>query len=157
MTLNDVQRAALALFAARAAGKGGSLEQMKAIALCIRKRVWDGWHDGSWLSVIEHAHEVSANPAPLAPYYLDVNSRILQRFIAEVDDLYYMQRVAQRAPAITKTAQKLPTEGDFESIGECCYWMFLNQPITPWFRAHILNNPAQHPHRGNMGLMVFIE
>jgi hypothetical protein len=157
MTLNDVQRAALALFAARAAGTGASLEQMKAIALCIRKRVWDGWHDGSWLSVIEHADEVMANkPGP--PVYLDVNSRILQRFIADIDDLYYSIQSRQKAPTHqSKTAQQSATEGDFSSVGDCCYWMFLNQPIRPWFQEHILNDPEHHAHKAQMGLMLFIE
>ena len=158
MTLNDVQRAALALFAARAAGKGASLEQMKAIALCIRKRVWDGWHDGSWIAAIEHAPEVAANPAPTDPYFLDANSRIFQRLITDIDDLYYSQRMSTRAPTPqTRTAQQVPTEGEFASVGDCCYWMFLKQPIRPWFQQHILNNPAHHPHRAQMGLMIFIE
>lgn len=156
MTLNDVQRAALVMFAARAAGKGASLEQMKAIALCIRKRVWDGWFDGSWLAVIEHADESLANP--LERMYLDVNSRTLQRFIADIDDLYYSQRSRQQAPTHqSKNAQQIPLDGDFASVGDCCYWMFLNQPIRPWFQERILNCPEQHAHKAQMGLMLFIE
>jgi len=153
MTLNDVQRAALALFAARAAGPRGSLEQMKAIALCIRKRVWDGWYDGSWLSVIEHADEVAAHLPPVTPYYLDPNSRIFQRFIVDIDELFHMYRSPQKAPIGTQTAQQVSIDGN--SIGDCCYWMYLGQPIRPWFQQHVLNNQAKH--RAQMGLMMFLE
>lgn len=156
MTLNDVQRAALALFAARAAGKGASLEQMKAIAYCIRKRVWDGWHDGSWLSVIEHADEALANP-PGARFYLDVNSRILQRLISDIDDIYFSSRPSSSPTYESKTAQQYMPEGAFDAVGKCCYWLFLNQPIRPWFQENVLNRPEQHSHRAQMGLMLFLE
>jgi hypothetical protein len=95
LTLNDINRAQLALFAARAASAGAALEVMKMIALCVRNRVRQGWHDGQWLTVMEHADEAEANlPGPRV--YLDPNQRPLQRMMADVDDIYYGQRDESR-------------------------------------------------------------
>lgn len=167
MTLNDVQRAELALFAARAAGPGASLEQMKCIAYCIRNRVKQGWHDGQWLTVMEHAEEAAANLAE-ARIYLDPGNRALQRLIADVDDIYYGSGSAgdqdtgikgQSSSARPATAQKYaPQGGDLEgALGNCCYWARLNEPFTAWFRENVLDQPHEHPMRAQMGMMMFYE
>ena len=165
MTLNDLQRAALALFAVRAAGQGGSLEQMKAIAYCIRNRVKAGWFDGQWVTVIEHAEESAANLSNGA-HFLDLNNRALQRLVADIDDIYYGGRgqdvsfggrVEQgKAPM---PAQRYTAEGgDLEgSLGKSCYWCWINQPFTPWFQTNILDDPDNHNCRVQMGLMAFFE
>jgi hypothetical protein len=161
LTLNDVQRAALALFAARAAGSDASLEQMKAIAYCVRNRVKAGWHDGQWLTVIERNYETAGN-LPLARVILDPNNRILQRLIADIDDIYY-GLVAYTAAGQNKmtvpTAQRFAAEGgDLEdAIGKSCYWCWLNRAFTPWFKENILDHPESHPNRTQMGLMAFFE
>ena len=167
MTLNDVQRAELALFAARAAGAGASLEQMKGIAYCIRNRVKQGWHDGQWLTVMEHAEEAAAN-LPEARTCLDPGNRALQRLIADVDDIYYGSGSAASQGAEMKgqarvsgppTAQRFaPQGGDLEeALGKCCYWARLNEPFTAWFQENILDRPDEHPMRAQMGLTMFYE
>jgi hypothetical protein len=164
MTLNDLQRAELALFAARAAGPGASLEQMKAICYCIRNRVKQGWHDGQWLTVTEHADEAAGNLAE-ARTILDISSRPLQRLVADVDDIYY--GMGNQGPGDrdqgsgprTPTAQSYsPAGGDLEhTLNRSCYWARVDQPFTPWFRENILDRPDEHPMRAQMGMMAFFE
>lgn len=162
MTLNDVQRAELALFSARAAGPGASLEQMKAIAYCVRNRVKQGWHDGHWLTVMERADEAAAN-LPEARTLLDPASRALQRLIADVDDIYYGAQgsdTRDRGPG-----KRFPNAQAFavnsgsteEALNECCYWAWVNKPFTAWFRENVLDRPAEHPNPATMGLMAFFK
>jgi hypothetical protein len=157
VTLNDVQKAELALFAARAAGQGASLEQMKAICYVIRNRVRAGWHDGQWLTVMERAAEVSGNLRGLR-VLLDPNSRTLQRLIADVDDIYYRPGLSGREQGNT-TAQAFAAGMDDlgEVLGRSLYWCFINQPMTPWFVEHVIHRPDQHPSRVQMGTMMFYE
>ena len=162
MTQNDINRAALALFAAREAGTGGSLEQMKAIAYCMRQRLKQGWHDGQWMTAIEHADEYAANlPGPRV--YLDPSTRAFQRMVADVDDIYYGSRYD--AGSRDQGQPKQPVAQNFatvssdleEALGKSCYWAFLGRPYTRWFTENILNRPADHPMRTQMGLMTFFE
>lgn len=160
MTLNDVLRAQLALFAARAAGQGASLEQMKAIAYCIRNRVKAGWWDGNWLTVMEHSRDIEAN-TPDQPWYLDPTDRALQRLVADIDEIYYGGRPAggarvEQAPMIAQ--RYLAESGDMEeAIGKCVYWAWLNRPFTKWFRENVLEQAHNHPNRAQMGMMAFFE
>lgn len=159
MTINDLQRAALALYAAKAAGEGAPLEEMRAICICVRNRVWGGWFDGSWLTILEHAQEVEANERGEG-FYLDPNSRALQRLISEVDDIYYTGRVGKSPTYEKKTMAQAfaPAGGDLaDALDRCCYWYYLNRPVRPWFKKNILDRPAQHPPRPQMGLMMFFE
>ena len=162
MTQNDINRAALALFAAREAGEGGSLEQMKAIAYCMRQRLKQGWHDGQWMTAIEHADEYQAN-LPGARVYLDPTKRAFQRMVADVDDIYYGSRYDSASR--DQGAPKQPLAQNFavapsdieEALGKSCYWCFMNRPFTPWFVENILHRPEDHPMRTQMGLMTFFE
>lgn len=167
MTLNDVQRAELALFAARAAGAGASLEQMKAICFCVRNRVKQGWHDGQWLTVMEHAEESAGNLAE-ARTRLDPANRTLQRMIADVDDIYYgygsgaSSQISEKlagGSSRTPTAQSFAPQGGSldTTLAKACYWAWVNKPFTPWFQENILDRPDEHPLRAQMGLMVFLE
>jgi hypothetical protein len=157
LTLHDVQKAALALFAARSAGREGNLDQMRAICYCIRSRVWAGWHDGNWLTVIEHAEDVAGNE-PCERVLIDPNKRSFQRLVSEIDDIYFTRRVNAAPTYESKTAQNLPAGTELsDALEKCCYWMFLGQQIKPWFRANILNHPDEHRCRSQMGLMMFYE
>jgi hypothetical protein len=160
LTLNDVQRAALALFAAREAGEFASLEQMKAIAYCVRNRVKAGWHDGQWLTVLEYSEEAAAN-MPSTRVILDPANRILQRLIADIDDIYYGTPAGDpnRIKNMIPTAQRFAADGGTleQTLHACCYWCWLNQPFTPWFQANIIDQPEYHPHRVQLGLMAFFE
>lgn len=150
MTLNDLQRAHLALFSAREAGPGASAEQMKAIAMCIRNRVRQGWHDGDWMKNIEHAQEYRAHDdAQLV--ILDADDRSFQRLIRDVDEIYFSRRDWDKDPS----HDAMPSLD--EAIGKCCFWMFLGRQVRPWFQTHIIGNPASHVQRTQMGLMLFFE
>ncbi|MGA9668395.1 MAG: hypothetical protein WBQ94_04260 [Terracidiphilus sp.] len=162
MTLNDMQRAALALYAARAAGEGGSLEQMKGIAYCIRNRVKAGWYDGQWLTVIEHADESGANP-PGIRVVLDPNNRALQRLAADIDDIYYGAGAEgpgnREQKKLAPVAQNFaPSGGELrDAVGRACYWAWVNEPFTAWFQEHILDHPEDHIMKAQMGMMLFFE
>lgn len=151
MTMNDLQRAYLTIFAAREAGRRASADQMKAIAMCVRNRVRQGWHDGDWIKVMEHAGEVRANiPAPFL-VELDGNDRNLQTLARDIDDIYFSRRDWTRQPS----GEEMPSLD--EAIGNACYWAFINQPFTSWFEQHILQDPANHPQKTSMGLMMFYD
>lgn len=148
MTINDIQRAALALFACREAGRGASAEQMQAIALCVRNRVRQGWHDGKWMKVIEHADEVRANP-PGPRVEIDPDDKNFQRFVRDIDEVYFSRRDWQKNPS----GEQMPSLD--EAIGQATYWAFINQPITKWFEQHVIGDPQNHPQHTSMGLMLF--
>lgn len=152
MTLPDVQRALLAVFAAREVGPKGSLEEMRAVACCLRERVRAGWHEGSWLLVMEYADEHAAHVATTAAK-LNPNQRSLQRMLSDVDDIYY----GQRRHALESGSDD--GESLEASIAEhkLKYWCFLNRPMTPWFKANIARDMKNHPMRAQVGLMMFYE
>lgn len=149
MTLNDIQRAQLAVYAARAAGQDGALEQMKAIAICLRNRVRQGWHDGDWLKVIDHADDVAGN-APGPRVFLDSENRSFQVMIRDIDEIYFNRRDWAKAPSHAA----MPSLD--EAIGKCCYWVFLDRPITKWFTERVIKHP-DHKQGGTMGTMMFYE
>ena len=152
MTLSDYQRAQLVLFAAREAGPGASLEQMKAICYCIRNRVRAGWFDGSWISCIDHAHEVNAHE-PTTRFYTEEAYRPFQRLLRDVDDIYYGNG-QPKSMAESATDEGISLE---ESVGQQMYWCFINRPIRPWFAVNIVSDQINHPSRSQMGLLMFYE
>src|SRR6266567_5776174 len=124
---------------------------MKAIAYCIRNRVKAGWHNGEWLTIMEHSEEVDAN-LPGARVVLDPNNRVLQRLISDIDDIYYGARENSRESQIkTPVAQRFaPESGDLEdAIGKSCYWLRVNEPIQSWFKEQIIDHPEEHPNRAS--------
>lgn len=149
MTVRDLERAELVIFAVRQAGPRASLEEMKAICYCIRNRVRAGWHDGSWLRCLEDQPEVAAH-SPVEEVPLDPNDRNLQRLLRDIDDIYYSQNDAK--------ASSMNDGMDLEAaVGTQKYWMFLNHPLTNWFRDNICSDKENHPSHSQMGLMMFFE
>jgi hypothetical protein len=152
MTLNDLNRGALAVFAARNTPQRASLEEMKAICYCIRNRVRK-WGE-SWIHVMEHADEFAGNEAG-ARVYLDIDDRAFQRLMRDVDDIYYGHGVQGAMDSESDS-------GDLESAlcadkHECLYWCYINRPRTKWFAEKIEGDRANHPMRSQMGLMMFFE
>lgn len=145
MTIAEFQRAMLAEFAIREAGHDGPLDQMKAIAMCMRTRVREGWWDADWIQIIEHAHEVAGNPGHGSMTMLSLESRSAQRMIREVDEIFFSR--SEEADAGTLE----------DAIGKSCYWLFMNRPIRPWFRANIIEAPKTYRQRSQMGLIMFFE
>ena len=149
MTLSDFQRAMLAAFAARESGIGASLEEMKAIAYCVRNRVRQGWHGGNWLANLENADQYRGNlKGPHIP--IDADSRPVQRLVREIDDIYFGLRESTNSP-------QAQTNGIEDSIGKCCYWLRANEPFSPWFVEKIIHDPDHHPLRMQMGTLYFYE
>lgn len=152
MTLNDLQRAALVLFAVREAGSGASVEQMKAICYCIRNRVKAGWFP-DWITTLENADETAGNlPGPKA--MVDVNSRAFQMLLRDVDDIYFAP--TGRADDETPGADEETLES---ALAKSKYWLFLGPGrfVSPWFEENIIHDPENHPSHANMGVMMFFE
>lgn len=145
MTQKDVDRAMLVRYAVQEAGPRASLEQMKAICYCLRNRVREGW--GEWIDVIESADETRANE-PLEPVRLDTASRAYQRLLHDVDDIYFGHR--------SDYSEGMTLEDSLCEQGTpYFYWLFLNRPMSQWFKDNIASQKANHPSSATMGLMVF--
>lgn len=149
MTLHELQRGALVLFAAREAIDTGSLSAMKAICFVIRNRVKAGWHDANWLSCIEHASEVAGNVAPDVPRLLNLNERALQMLARDVDGIYYGTAADELETGFGDPAIK----GSRPAL----YYQFMNKTPTPWFQEHIIGDRKNHPVRARLTPLVFYE
>lgn len=147
MTANDLQRAALVLYAAREVGPEGSLDQMKAVCHIIRNRTRAGWHDSNWLTVMEQSHDVAGN-APLADVRLDLNDRRLILMARDVDDIFYGNADDEVAKACGAHGKQAPP---------LLYWYFMNRPPCEWFLATIIRDPANHRQRAQFGFMLGYE
>ena len=153
--MTEIQKAELALFSARAAGQDASLEQMKAIAICIRNRVKAGWGDGNWLAVMEESAEHLAN-LPSDPMRLDPGNRNLQRLAREIDDIYYGG--GQHADAWIAWRAGQGGEGSLdEALKDAKYWAFVREPMQAWFIERVIHDPENHREAANMGTMLFFE
>jgi len=134
---------------------------MKAIACCIRNRVRQGWHGGNWLAVMEHAAETAGNlfrPAPA----LDAENRSFLRWIREADDVYFGYNEAQRESGIRdqlSPAQKIAPQasGLEDAVGKAVYWVFIDEPISAWFKEHVLDKAEEHRNTASLGTMFFYE
>lgn len=150
MTLSEFSRALLAEFCIREAGQDASREQMRAIGYCMRARVAQGWHDGNWIAAIEGAEEFRANlPGPRVA--IDPEDRRVQLFLREVDDIYF----GGSSGYGYETGSAAADGSMQDSLKDSCYWQMLNEPVTPWFQAHVIDDPENHPIRAQMGLFLF--
>lgn len=149
MTPNDLSRAALVMFAVEHAGPKACVEEMKAIAYCIRNRVRAGWCDGDWLKVMAAApeHAAHAEPKRIA---VDINSRAVQRFMHDIDSIYYGDMHGDDGTA--EASEDLE-----EAVGEAKFWAYLNRPMLEEFRRNIASDKENHPSRAQMSLMMFFE
>lgn len=148
MTISELQRAALVLFAVKEAHHTGSLPTMRAICYVIRNRVKAGWHDGGWLSCIEHAGETAGN-LPRTPPALELKDKAVQIMCRDVDNIFYGTVSDEIEDAIGNPAVK--------DSRPAMYYQFLDRPISPWFEEHIIRDPAHHAIRARQGLTVFFE
>lgn len=146
MTLNDVQRAALVLYAARQVGDDGNLEQMRAVCYIIRNRQRAGWSDGNWLTVMEEAH-ICAGNEPI-DVKLRVDDRRLQHLARDVDSIFY----GNEDDEIARVCARQDKER-----GPLLYWCFVHRPIRPWFKTMIIGNPANHRNRSQIAFMQLYE
>ncbi len=147
MTLNDLQRAAMVLFAAREAGPSACVEQMRAICHVARNRVQAGW--GDWFELIENAGEFAGNaPGTMAAAKLDINDRRLQQLTREIDGIFY----GDQEDDVSRMCARQDKER-----GPLLYWVFVDRPVRPWFSETIACQPEEHRQRGILGFMYLYE
>lgn len=144
MTLNDLQRAAVVLFAARETGPEGSLDQMRAVCHVIRNRVQAGWHE-DYLEATQ-AVTWTAN-ASAAPDGLALNDRRLRTLATEIDDIFY----GQSGDEIARMCGRLDKEH-----GPLLYWWFIDRPITKWFEQNIVRKAEEHRQRAQVGATMYL-
>lgn len=139
MTIDQLQRAMLLLFAYDEASFTGSLQSMKAVCYVVRNRVRAGWHDGAWIDVIQNAGEVSGNnPANGDATRIDVYSHPFQVLMQSVDDIYYAS-----------------SSDDTERVvDKALYYQFVDKPLRSWFTENILRKPENHPRVAHLATMV---
>ena len=145
MTLNDLQRAAVALFAAREAGPEGSLDQMRAICHIIRNRVQAGWCEG-YLDAVEMDYTVNADPQGMKGV-LSLKDRNLAQLAKEIDEIFYGQDESETA--------RICGRQDKER-GPVLYWCFIDRPVTDWFKENIVRRPEEHRQRAQIGNMMYL-
>lgn len=147
MTLNDVQRAALVLFAAREVGDDGNLEQMKAVCMIIRNRVRAGWSDGNWLTVMEEHANIAGNDRPETRLRLE--DRRLQALARDIDGIFYGQ---DQDDDVAKACARQDKDR-----GPIFYWCFIQRPIRGWFATRIIGDKENHRNRGQISFMMLYE
>lgn len=148
MTLNELQRALLVAHAVRTVGDDGNLEQMKAVCYVLRNRVRAGWHDGSWLTVIEESADVAGNE--LTGAKLRADDRRMAILARDIDAIVY----GQESPddELARVCAKQDKER-----GPIFYFAFIHREIKPWFRTMIIGNPTDHRDRGQIGYLHLFE
>jgi hypothetical protein len=150
MGINELQRAAAVLFAAREVGPKGSADEMKLVCYCLRNRARAGWAGGHWLNVIEEADEHAAHE-PLETGPLSIESRPLQILARDIDEIFYSEPPRDDLPLGI-------VPGDLaELAGRQLFWMFMDRPIRPWFQTNIVRDSRNHPQRTKLGLMMLFE
>jgi hypothetical protein len=148
MTLNDLQRAAVVLFAAREVGPNGSLDQMKAVCHVIRNQVAAGWYE-DYLAAVEGTWrrkrytELGETQPPL-----DSKDRRLGMLARDVDDIFY--------GGASDDIARLCGRQDKEH-GPLLYWCFVDRPVTAWFTENVVRKPEEHFQRGIVGFMYLYE
>lgn len=141
MTLQQFERARLALFAHDQAAHTGSLDSMKAVAYIMRNRAKAGWYEGTILSVIEHAHESAGNAySPVRPI-IEAGDRNFQLLLHHIEDIYH----GSAEDSVRGT------------VGDCLYYQFANMQPRDWFIENIIRDQGNHPRRASFGLMFLFE
>lgn len=138
MTLDQFQRASIVRFGFNEASHTGSLACMKGVCYVLRNRIRSGWYDGSWIAAIEHGFEV-AGDEPKTPPMLDINNRLFQLLLRDVDEIYY-------------------GTGEDETqlvVDDCLYYHFIDRPVREWFAENIVRDWRNHPRRAHIGSIAF--
>jgi hypothetical protein len=151
MTQNDFTRAQLAAFCIREAGPDAPVEHMKAIALCMRNRVRQGWHGGEWLENIDQAGQYAAH-SPGLRVYLDMKNRSQSRLVREIDEIFFSRPSDEWSAE--SAGESISLE---ESVRKSVYWAFTNRAFTDWFKSQILYKAEEHRQGTQIGLMMLFE
>jgi hypothetical protein len=147
MNFGAFERAQVASFAYREGRVTGSVDCIRAICFVLRNRVRSGWGDGSgsWLSILAGAAEVAGSVEPFSEID-NVNDRILQLIVRDIDDIYLGQdRMEDNIRQIVETDDRRKP---------VLYYSFVDRSMRAWFRENIVRNPMEHQHVGNVGPML---
>ena len=132
-----------------AEGYQEGLNGMKAVAFVFRNRVRAGWFGGSWLEVLSHRQEYSANLQPLPEALPDIRIYSINNFLQEVsgivggtieDDV-----TVKRGSLATFRPGTLPV---------ALYYGRTDQITNEWFLTEIARNP-EHKRLANMATLTF--
>jgi hypothetical protein len=138
MNMSAFERAQVAAFAYKAARHTGSLDCMKAVCYVLRNRVRAGWGDVTWLGVMEGHHKVAGNEDDFWPTMaakLDVQDRLLQMLVRDVDDIY---------TGISEDDTK-------RVVQDALFYQFIDRPGTEWFKENIVRQSETHPRIAQVG------
>lgn len=158
MNLATFERAQVAAFAYCEARHTGNLECMKGVCYVLRNRVKAGWGDGTWLSVMERAGDVSAHGenGGLLRYrwtgqkneeIASASDRLLQLILRDIDDIYLGQ---DRIDDSTR----MVVCGDDPPKTSALYYAFVDRDIRAWFGLNIISHPQDHSQIGNIGTLM---
>lgn len=140
MTPRVLQQAALVLAAAREVGDG-PVEQMKAIAICLKNRVDAGWYEDIIAAIEDMDRHAAHEPGS---YQLDGANRNLQRFAHDIEGVFY-QGTMESAGA------------ELQGLEEAKFWCFMQRPIRDEFTKKIIRNQENHPNHASVGPIMFYD
>lgn len=134
--MGQFERAELVRFAYEEARHTGNIDCMKAVCYVMRNRVSAGWGKGTFTEVITHHGLVKGNDGDRS-IDLDIDDRLLQMMVRDVDDIY------------------LGTSDDQtrKVVADALYYHFVDQPLRQWFVERILQEPKNHPGIATIGMM----
>lgn len=143
MTADDYIKSKLASFAWKEAAQYGGTQNMTAVALVIRNRVYAGWCGGDWLDVLANAPVSSAlNPRhELIEPQPDFREPAMRRFLQAMDSIYD----GSLPDTLTVNPKK---EG-------ALYYAELDKIERDWFLENICRKPENHPITSKVGPVTF--
>lgn len=135
MTVDTYIRAEMARFAIEEGERHGGVNNMLAIALVLRNRVFAGW--GDWVEVVQRAAEKRATIYP--PYMPSLRSGNVRTLLNKIDDVY--------------------TRADLTDMTGGALFYFEPGAIQPleWFKREILERPEDHPRCAHVGPVWFFK
>jgi hypothetical protein len=147
MTLNELQRAAVVLFAAREVGADGSVDQMRAVCQVLRNRVQADWHS-DYMQTMEawESGEGQANP-PQQRAALMLSDRRLAMLAREIDEIFYGQAGDEVAQCCGRQDKER---------GPLLYWAFVDRKVLPAFVENVVRRPNEHRQRYQVGNTMYL-
>lgn len=140
MTLETFIRAQLVAFADHQVGDTKSVNCLKAICFAMLNRQRAGWSN-DMLQLIDQAPESAAHDPNPDPGGIIITPAIIG-LLRDIDDIFFGQNEDETRKA----------------VGKCLYWQnLLNKDLRPWFVENIVRQPAEHPRKAQVGMLVLYE
>lgn len=137
MTIETYIRAEIARVALEQGARYGGLNNMLAVAMVLRNRVFAGW--GSWIDVID---QVSLRPINLnVPRFQTgpvIKSAVGRSLLNQVDVIYASPNVE-------------------DLTGGALFWVDPSFDVADWFRAEVLRKQENHPRVAHIGPVWFFQ